>query len=226
MIIVSSISPNHKNSDNQLIAIDSWQKFGKCYSLNTPNEIDQLISFDKYSNIEFIETNKTVLGLVGKNLININAIFDFAFKEGEDLLLINSDIILSDLPELKKDGITIFSRYDYKDSISNSELFIHGFDVFYIPHKFLNIFPPTVYALGMAFFDYSIPMRAFLSNIPVYYPKDKFAFHKLHETQYDDNEWQYIGEFFKWEFKFNKNLSIPEITTQSLQTIKSKLISY
>jgi hypothetical protein len=224
MIIVSSISPNHANSDNQMLAIDSWQRFGKCYSLNTKNEISKLE--DIYNDIEFVETNKTVSGLIGKGLISINELIDFAIYKKEGLLLINSDIILADLPELKNDGITIFSRYDYKDTISNAELFIHGFDVFHIPYQFLEIFPPTIYALGMPFFDYSIPMRAFSLNIPVYYPKDKYAFHKLHETQYNDNEWHYIGEFFKWEFKFSKNLSIPEITTQSLQTIKSKLISY
>lgn len=222
MIIITSLSPNHSNKENQSNAVNSWKEYGECYSMNGANEIAQLETL--YSDIKFIKTDRTVKQLIGKPLISINAMIDYANEKQEDLLIINSDIILTGLPELKQDGITIFSRYDYTYSFEDAKMFIHGFDVFYLPHKFLSIFPPTIYGMGACFWDHSIPYRAIVNDIPVYWCKNKNAFHKLHPAQYDYKEWEYMGEFFKLEFKLNKQWPIPKVTTTVLPIIKSKAI--
>lgn len=221
-MIITSLSPNHSNKENQVNAVKSWKEYGDCYSMNNSNEISQLEWI--YNDIKFIKTDRTVQQLIGKPLISINAMIDYANEEGEDLLLINSDIVLTGLPELKQDGITIFSRYDYTESFEDAKMFVHGFDIFYIPHIFLNIFPPTIYGMGACFWDHSIPYRAIVNNIPVYWCNDKKAFHKLHPAQYDYKEWEYMGEFFKLEFKLNKQWPIPKVTTTILPIIKSKAI--
>ena len=110
MIIVTSLSPNHSNKANQQAAIDSWQQYGKCYSMNGVNE-----NIEGFTGIEFIKTNKTMQHLYGKPLVNINAFFDNALA---DALIINSDIIIQLLPDLNQDGITIFSRHDYTEDIN------------------------------------------------------------------------------------------------------------
>lgn len=218
MIIVTSISPGHANKDSQEIAIESWQGKGKCFSINELREWSSMTSCGK---IILIPTNKTIEYFVGKPLVCICAMIDFAESENEDLLLINSDIILQDiLPELKQDGVTIFSRYDFDTGVK----FEYGFDVFYIPKKFLKLFPPTIYAMGVAFWDYWLPKHCIRLGIPLYYPEGKYAFHKAHQTQYSITEWEYIGEFFRWEFKYPKHLTIPQVATQALNEIKSKLI--
>ena len=51
-----------------------------------------------------------------------------------------SDIVLRELPILKEDGMTIFSRYDYTEDMNDNKMFVHGFDVFFIPHNILHIF--------------------------------------------------------------------------------------
>lgn len=221
MIVVTSLSPQHTNASLQAEAIKSWQPFGVCYSLNTASEIEKIEKL--YSDIVFIKTNKTVESLMDKPLVSINAILDFANVMEEDLLLINSDIILSGLPELKQDGITILSRCDYTNSFEDCRKFEAGFDVFHIPHNFLNIFPPCIYALGAAWFDYWIPFRVILNNIPLYYSQEKYAFHKRHETQYSIDEWYRVGKFFRWEFRLNEELNIEQIATDALANIKSRL---
>jgi hypothetical protein len=209
MIIMSSLSPNHSNKDNQLNAIESWKQYGPCYSMNNSKEIEQLESL--YNGINFIKTERTLQQLIGKPLVNINAMIDYAKESHNDLLLINSDIILSGLPELKQDGITIFSRYDYLESFEDGKMFVYGFDV-------------SIYSLGCAWWDLSIPYRCIINNISVYYPKEKYAYHKIHPTQYNLDEWNYISEYTKWEFKFEKKMTGGQVATFMMDKIKSNLI--
>lgn len=222
MIIVTSLSPGHANVDNQATAIESWQQFGKCYSLNNPMEVNKLK--DLYRGIEFVETHKTVQVLIKKPMVCINAMIDFAIAKDEDLLLTNSDIIITKLPELKQDGITMISRYDYMESFEDAKIFSAGFDVFFIPKKFLKVFPTSIYAMGVSWWDYFIPFRAMEAKVPVYWPQGKYALHKWHETQYDYKEWCYIGDYFKLEFNWDKQMDNPKIATAALLKIQTQSI--
>jgi hypothetical protein len=118
----------------------------------------------------------------------------------------------------------MLSRYDYTNSFDDGKIFNNGFDVFFIPKQLLHIFPPSIYAMGAAWWDYWIPYRAMLAGIPVYWPQGKYAFHKLHPTQYSQDEWNYLGEYFRWEFKLNKKLMIGQIATATLLHIQTKAI--
>jgi hypothetical protein len=225
MIIVTSLSNGHANKLLQFNALESWRQFGKCYSLNCESEIE-LLKADGYSGIEFISTDRTLEYFTGKPLVSINAIIDFAKSLDEDLLIINSDIILAGMPELKQDGVTIFSRYNYTGKLDDCTMFDAGFDVFYIPKKFLRIFPPSIYGLGISHFDHAIPFHVISKNIPLYWPENKYAFHKTHVTQYDYKQWEYIGEYFRFEFKLPKQMTIGQIATMAMQKIKNHLIKY
>lgn len=216
--IVTSLSCNHANGNNQNAAIKSWNRIGECFSVNIIDEVQKLKPL--YDNIEFIETDKTIEYFVGRPLVSINVMIDVAKQKNKDLLLTNSDIIISELPELKQDGITVFSRYDYVDNQHDNKLFQNGFDVFFIPNKFLNVFPPSIYGMGAAYWDFWIPLHCMNHDIPVYYPNGKFCFHQVHHIQYNLKEWYHIGEYFKWEFKFPKQLPVEQIVTNSLIIIK------
>lgn len=223
MIIATSLSPGHANCDNQKAAVKSWQEFGSCVSLNSEKEIE-ILREQGYDGIDFVQTTRTVEGIIGKPLVNINAFFDFAKQLGQDLLLINSDIVLMRMPDLKPDGITMLSRHDYKDDINESEMFKHGWDVFYIPNNFLSIFPPSIYSMGCSWWDYFLPYRAIRASVPVYYPRAKYVFHKFHETQYSYQEWAKIGEYFRWEFDLSKTIHINQLAPQILGSIRARLI--
>lgn len=226
MIIVTSLSPNHSNKYQQHLALQSWQPIcSTIYSINCVDEIS-FLKTEKYEGIEFIQTDKTIEYFVGKPLISINEIINVANALNEDLLLINSDIILNGLPELKQDGITVLSRYNYKENIDDCSIFEAGFDAAYIPKQFLNIFPPSIYGLGVSHWDYWIPYHAMIKNIPVYCPEEKFAFHKIHPTQYDYKQWEFIGDYFRWEFKMPKQMTAGQIATMSLNKIRNYITKY
>lgn len=221
MIILTSLSPGHTNKENQTAAVKSWESFAPCYSMNKASEIEVLAN--NYVNIGFIKTEKTIEHMVGRPLVSINAMLDFAITQNTDLLLINSDNIISELPEFKQDGITIFQRYDYTKLYADGKINPLGFDAFYIPKAFLNIYPPSVFAMGAPWWDYWLPWRTMIKGIPVYHADCKCIYHKAHPMQYNYKEWTYMGEFFKLDFQFDKTLTVQHIATMMIGRIKSKL---
>lgn len=223
MVFITSLSPGHSNSDNQVHSLESWKPYGKIYSLNTPIEIEQ-IRLIYQNSVTFIPTEKTIKHIVKKDLVTINALIDFGITIGEDVVLINSDILIDKLPEFKQDGMTILSRYDYTDHFGDAKIFNSGFDLFHIPKKFLNVFPHSIYALGLSWWDYSIVLRFFERNIPVYWPQEKYIYHKLHPTQYSIEEWLYVGDIFRIEFKVEKHYNTGQVATKYLNEIKTKAI--
>ena len=222
MIIVTSLNPSHICKENQSVAIASWNRLGKCFSLNDSSEIKDL----DYKGIRIIRSHRTISRIIGKPLITINAIIDFAIDKKQDLFIVNSDIIISGLPELRQDGVTLFSRYDYTDEMNDGIKFEAGFDGFYIPYKFLGLFSPSVFSLGAAWHDYWTPFVCIHYNIPLYQAANKHLFHKKHATQYNHDEWLRLGEYFRWEFEIDKFLTVPQVATKALNLIKSKINVY
>lgn len=229
MFIITSLSPNHHNKHLQIDCVNSWLPHGRVFSLNTKSEIS-VIGKGNYPDVTFLETDKTMESLFGKSLVNISAFFEIAKIHHQDLFIINSDIYIKDLPELRKDGVTVFSRYDYRETIQESLLFKNGFDAFHIPCQYLNLYPPSLYAMGATFWDFAVPYRMILNGINLYYPKGRHLFHKWHKNQYSYAEWLWTGELFAWEFRlgrekrFGKEQIIQQICTETLALIKSKFI--
>lgn len=221
MIIVTSIFPNHVNNSQQRLAVGSWAKYGKVYSLNCRSEHEKS---EEYDDVEFIVTEKTLEYFTGKPLVSINALIDLSIEKDDDLLIINSDIIISTLPEFKNDGVTIFSRFDYTNSYADANVYEHGFDAFFIPKDLLKIYTPTIYGMGNVWWDYSIPYRAIVNNIPVYWADGRFIYHKMHLFQWDFTEWDMLGRFFQIEFKIDKTLDLGQMSIIILRDIKSRAI--
>lgn len=224
MIVITSLSPGHRNASQQHLAIESWKQFNcPIYSMNNAAEVQKLK--DLYKGIEFIETYKTIYDIVRKPMVSINTMIDAAISKDEDLMLINSDIILRDVPKFKKDGITLFVRHDYDGEFENPRIFPHGYDVFFIPKQFLKIFPPSIYAMGVSHWDHWLPLRAIQNNIPLYCPAGIYAFHKWHETQYHFTEWDKIGKYFQLDFSWDEKMTRGQIATATMAKIKAHLIS-
>ena len=67
--------------------------------------------------IKFVETEQTFQFQDGKPLVNIHAMIEYAKT---DLLIVNSDIIIKDLPELKQDGRVIYENFFFALSKSSA----------------------------------------------------------------------------------------------------------
>lgn len=204
----TSINPSHVNAHNQLMAVESWHKSGiEIYSLNTLEEI-QVMKQTYPSWVKFIPSIKTSKHIFGKPCILINEMIEHFYKNqtGDILMLINSDIILNTsielldkIKSLSKLCIPISHRNDYTNEFNDGQKYKHGFDVFFINKKYINIFPHSIYSMGQTWWDYWIPYIAMKNKVPVFLIEDEFAFHKEHPIQYDTKNWSKMTEYFKWE---------------------------
>ncbi len=203
-----------------MAAVKTWGKYGQVYSLNSEKEIDKISG---YSNVIFIPTHR-IMEWNNRPLVSVNAMIDVGIEEDDDLVIINSDIRIENLPAFKNDGITILTRCDYDNVIEEGRLYEHGFDLYHIPKQFLKIFPPNIYCLGNTWTDYFLPYYALTKGIPVYWPQGKCIFHKTHPFQWDFDEWQFMAEFFKLFFKIDKHISVETMATNILAEIQNRTI--
>ena len=96
MIVISSLSPSHANKDVQEECIRSWQKYGDVVCLQTKSEI--MLLNKMYTGVNFVECYRTTKHILKKELVLISEFINFAKEAQDDLLIINSDIMLSQNP--------------------------------------------------------------------------------------------------------------------------------
>ncbi len=97
-----------------------------------------------------------------------------------------------------------------------------GFDAFIVPYKYLNIYAPSAYAMGACWWDFWVPYTAIKKKIPVYFVKEKIAFHKNHLIQYNQSEWKKFGEYFRWHEGLDSFKNIEHLCSHVYGIIKNK----
>jgi len=228
MIAITSISPGHKNFDNQQRAIQSWKDAGyKVVSLNSKEEIELLKDFD----VTFVPTIRHNKLIFGKPYVLVSAIIDY-LKEvnSEYSLIINSDIIIKDssritdkLKDRSKDGIIIMNRMDFKDDINKATIYDLGFDGFFINGKYLESFPQSILCLGQCHWDYWLPYVASINGVKLLLQKEPYIFHQNHAVQYSPVDWKRTGEIFKAEIGMFKLSDVGQVSNYAFRHIRTNL---
>lgn len=214
IVAYTSISPHHKNIENQIISLESWHKLGiQVYSINNPIEIEILKSAYP-SWVKFIASKKTTNHIFGKPCVIINEMMDHFSNNntGDVLMLINSDIILNTtektlnkIKSISELCIPIAHRNDYSEDMQKSKKYIFGFDVFFIHKKHVNIFPPSLYSMGQTWWDYWIPFIAMKNKLNIFLIEETIALHKEHDIQYNEKDWRKMTDYFRWENGIESN---------------------
>ena len=211
MMAITSLSPTHINKNIQQKAVNSWSNLDMdIYSFNHPSEIELL---KHYKNVNFVATERTMKHIFDKHYVLISDMIDFAKKQNQQhICLINSDVELDNDPILLqkirfelKDKMVICHRNDYDKNKSEGKPYVLGIDVFFLNHKHLPIYPPSLFCMGQCFWDYNIPFTAMKNDIEVINLQNKFAFHKKHNVQYSDENWKNTGKMFAMEHKLETN---------------------
>jgi len=193
-VIITSLAPSHKNKENQLKAIESWRKHDtKIVSVNHISEIKQLK--EEY-NVEFIEPGKTGVDLFGRHYVPASELLKVIKKEGSGLI-INSDIIIKDLPKFGINPI-VFNRYDFNDNIDQAVFFRSGFDAFYLKDNHCDL-PETRLCLGQCHWDYWLPIMLLNKGFSLERPVNPHIYHKRHELQYSILNWKKTAQIFGHE---------------------------
>jgi hypothetical protein len=132
----------------------------------------------------------------GRPVVSIGEFYKYTvMPPGQDFVIINSDIMLTDKIQFKEDGIGVGSRYDYDTEEDEAEMKVQGFDYFYIPYKYVSILKDMdAYYMGICWWDYVLPLRAINAGIKLYHLKKKIAFHKSHEINYSAKDRRYMEQ--------------------------------
>jgi hypothetical protein len=196
--VYTSISPSHRSGDMQEISARSWIDFG--FEYTTINSKSDNVSPPDGGKI--ILTEKTGLHLYGKPYIFIDSLLDQAILDDVDFAIItNSDIELrgNPIPQILKsrDGLVISKRWDWNNQMISTSPYEGGFDVFVIEKNFLKSWPISNFVLGQPWWDYWIPYWMIKSGNIVYENDNPIYYHKIHQTQYDTNQWLDLGKYFE-----------------------------
>lgn len=193
-MIITSLAPSHKNKENQLKAIESWKKHDtKIVSVNHISEIKQL---EKEYDVQFIEPEKTGWDLFGKHYVPASELLKVIKREGSGLI-INSDIIIKDLPKFRSNPV-VFNRYDFDHTMDRAVFFRSGFDAFHLKAEHCDL-PETRLCLGQCHWDYWLPIMLMNKGFKLERPVEKHIFHKKHELQYSILNWKKTAQIFGHE---------------------------
>lgn len=228
MILITSVSPNHKNIDVQQKCIDSWNACGfKPVTINHESE-----NVPQYSGIEYIKTTDNFHELYGKYYLPINTMLAYG-RQFDSFCITNSDIEFNGVNadkvnQLVNNGFLFSNRIDY-DNISK-EPYRYGFDFFAFHSNFYSVFTDTRFVLGQCHYDYWLPYKAIISGVKSYWIRNEFCYHKKHAIQYDKNSWKKTGIVFaEAESRFmNIRHNTPLLSSKVYDAIvkKSEILFY
>lgn len=229
MIAITSISPGHKNFQNQLKAVDSWKSVGyEVVSLNAPEEIEVLKEL--FPGVKFVSTHRHNKRMFGKPYVIVSAIIDYLKDiKSEYSLIINSDIIIKDngytekLKVLSNEGIVVMNRVDFEGDYQNEKVYYDGFDGFFINAKFLELLPQTILCLGQCHWDYWLPYSASINGVKIIRSNEPYIFHERHNTQYSSENWTRTAEIFRSEIGMLKYKNIGQVTSLAYRHINNSM---
>jgi hypothetical protein len=234
MKIFTTINPK-SNFEAQNEAIQSWLKKYEVISVNTEEEISEIKEI--YPDVNFISTNETYQ-YKNKKLIKFDSILSEMSKINGYSFFLNSDIILKEDMEISinerhlNNGIYLSTRYDVDDD--SVSFFKWGFDFFCIHSKYLHHFKNEKFAIGLPWWDYWLPICAYMNGFNLYHLDYELFYHRKHETNYDMEKWKDLGKdlyFYlkplipKEEFKFEEFMQSKNGVMLIKKFIDSKLIN-
>lgn len=202
MALATSLAPG--NIENQQKAVQSWLDAGfLVLSVNIPEEIGKLRPL--FPRVCFIAASRSGREAFGKPMIYIDDIFG-ALKETqiEIVGIINSDIHLSPesvhleaIAQQTKEAVVCVNRINVKRLGSEkATLFVDGFDAFFFKRSFLEQIPASRFCLGIAWWDYYVPVVCVLNRIPLVCFQDPIAYHIWHPLNWDKKQWTHANKYF------------------------------
>jgi hypothetical protein len=195
MKIFTTINPKN-NFEAQNEAIQSWLKKYQVVSINTKEEINKIKN--KYPGVSFVPTTDTY-EYNNKKLIKIDSILLEMSKVNGYSCFLNSDIILKDGMDIEinqrhlNNGIYLSTRYDV-DEENNLSKFVWGFDFFCIHSKYSKHFRNEIFTIGLPWWDYWIPICAYMKGFNLYHIDYELFYHKKHKLNYDMKKWYSLGQ--------------------------------
>ncbi|HOQ03821.1 MAG TPA: hypothetical protein PKY88_01225 [Anaerohalosphaeraceae bacterium] len=201
-VLATSISP--RNLDLQQRAVQSWLKAGfSVMSVNNPEEIELLRPL--FPQVGFVPARRNGKEHFGKPLIYIDDLLTALKETGASIVgLINSDIHLKMTPahrrvlrEVTRKAVLCVHRIGVQNlDEEKGDMFLGGVDAFLFHRRLLEQIPPSVFCLGVPWWDYYFPIVCILSQVPLVRFQEPIAYHQKHPLNWDMKLWYRMGRYF------------------------------
>lgn len=204
IIAVTSMSPSTKLVKQSRSCIESWLSLGlEVVSLQHRREMDAVkrISTD----VIVLETSETSEKVFGRPYPRISGLFNWAVKQRQPSLLINSDILLRTTPELlakcvdftSNGGLCCFIWHNYKDTIEDAKRERWGIDGFLFDGRKVSEIPDSlVMSIGQPWWDFWVPQHFLNEGRELCMVESPVAFHHSHKLAWSQNSWYLCGTEF------------------------------
>lgn len=200
-LVITSISPTHVNGDIQQRCVSSWvaADIGDVVTMNDPCE-----DIKVPSGCIRVDAPKSGKEVFKAPYIYITDMIDYARKNDYDsVMLINSDIELRDQRKALggyldacERGLVISNRYDHSGNYIKGIRYSYGIDVFVVHKKFYHLFSEAPFVMGQTWWDYWLPYRFAVNDLPIFNIKASIFYHKEHHVQYSAADWMRMCEHF------------------------------
>lgn len=217
IVLGTSLAPF--NFEKQMAAVESWIKNGfRVFSCNTKTEIEILEKYFKNINVEFVEITHDASNIVGKPLPFIQDILNIVSKRTKSICgYINSDIIISDMPdgmyefiEAEAENSFVFVRRNEISNIDdicdlNWKIHFDGIDMFLLDKKLVdNFFDDGFFVQSV--WDLCILIKAVILGIKIKELINPIAFHMNHPLKWNFETSNFlVTEFYYKYFKEKDN---------------------
>ena len=224
LVLATSLSPVDER-DVQATTVQSWLNNGiTVVAVNTAAEIDQFKPMypDMYPDIHFIATERTAEQHAQKPVPYIYDLLQAAKVQsspGDTVGIINADIFLRPDPELKlflmqsaegcvvlgpRVDVTTADAFKSKAPISNPTFSV-GYDYFIMSRDVVDDFGDSPFAMGMPFWDYWLPLTAYLAGRDLKSLNSPIALHVNHETRWDETIYLFFHALIAYVLEQSKN---------------------
>jgi hypothetical protein len=192
LTVATSIVP--RNFELQRLAIESWLKLGfNVISLNSA--IEAALVAENFPEIPIKIVRRTAETITGRPYVFVDDVLKVAGENssGEVFGIINSDIILvagDDFTEFLRQqasgGMVFGSRTEIATADAREgEMYIDGFDLFFIDPAILPLYPESGFCMGAPFWDYWAPLVPMLNAVSVKWLVTPVAYHVTHQVAWD-----------------------------------------
>lgn len=204
-VAVTSLSllPNH--TAVQEVCLNTWKRAGfTIHAKNRSEEIEQLRG--SYPQVAEWHACDKVPTEYKTRTQSIHSLAQTAVEIGSPIMLINSDIEIhgeqSIVRNAMSDGVMVGIRHDYKDQWWTGTRFIWGLDAFSFTPDQARSLPYAPYSIGKPMWDYWLPQHFRSINQKMNFVGEPFFFHKMHKTNWNDEEWHMAAGWFADAYGF------------------------
>jgi hypothetical protein len=224
LLLATSLSPVDERNV-QAMAVRSWRDTGiTVVAVNTAKEIEQFKP--AYPDIHFVASERTAEQHAHKPVPYIYDLLQVAktlSAPGDTVGIINADIFLRSAPGLKQflmqsaDGcvvlgprvdVTSADAFTAKDPISDPTFSV-GYDYFIMSRDVVDDFTDSPFAMGMPFWDYWLPLTAYLAGRTLKSLNSPIALHVNHETRWDETIYLFFHALIAYVLEQSKNNAGP-----------------